>query len=91
MLLLIGGVSPEHNNWAFDPVTSQWYIISPLQSFRHLFGVVQCESGLYVFGGLKSITEDQFLTSVELYDAKLDKWKPVRKTMCEGMKIPFRN
>ena len=89
MLLLIGGFSHEpehaHNNWAFDPVTTQWYVISPLQSPRRMFALVQCPSGLYVFGGLKDMMEDKFLTTVEQYDAKMDKWKPVKKTMRQGM------
>ena len=87
MLLLIGGTSPEENNsqqWAFDPVTSEWYSISPLQSSRHLFGIAQCESGLYVFGGLKNMKEDTFLTTIEMYDPKLNKWNSVKKTMREG-------
>lgn len=94
MLLLIGGVSreSEHNHWAFDPVTSQWYTVSPLQSPRHLFGVAQCGGGLYVFGGLtKNMTEDKFLTTVELYDAKLNKWKSVKKTMREGIQTLLKN
>lgn len=88
MLLLIGGFCPDpqhtHNNWAFDPVTSQWYTLSPLHSSRHLFGLVHCRTGLHVFGGLKSMTEDKFLTTVERYDGKLNQWKPVEKTMREG-------
>ena len=94
MLLLIGGSSPDpqhaHSNWAFDPVTSQWYGISPLHSSRHLFGVVQCRTGLHVFGGLKSMAEDKFLATVERYDAKLNQWKPVEKTMHDGMLVGGR-
>ncbi|XP_028417683.1 kelch-like protein 18 [Dendronephthya gigantea] len=88
VLLLIGGFSPEpeHNmkQWAFDPVNSQWYAISALQSPRHLFGMVHCDSGLYVFGGLKSMADDKFFATVEMYDAKLNRWKSVNKAMCEA-------
>ena len=94
MLLLIGGISQEpehdHNYWAFDPTTTQWYLISPLQSPRHRFGVAQCATGLHVFGGLKDMTEDEFLTTVEQYDAKIDKWKPVKKTMRQGMLVSLK-
>ena len=33
------------------------------------------------------MTDDKFLATVEMYDAKLNRWKTVDKAMREGMQI----
>ena len=84
---MLGGSEDDSSatgHWVFDPGSNQWYTACPLLSSRYHFGLARHNDQLYVFGGSMSYGCDKMLTTVEVYDPKLNEWKSVARTIKQG-------